>query len=236
MAEKAILPILPDASEFPYVVRMTSEVTSSNGSSSMATVCGTMLALMDAGVPVKEEVAGISVGLVERDGDYLPLLDITGTEDHYGEMDFKIAGTREKITAIQLDCKLKEGVPLDVLLNSMDLAKTGRNKILDTMKMELDAPRREVKSSAPRVEIVRFDPARKKDLVGPGGVVLNQIEAHYGVVLDLSQEGQCLIYGEGGEDSYEGGRGVKEARNAVNELVADVEVGGVYEGVVLDVK
>jgi len=236
LAEKAILPILPSASEFPYVVRMTSEVTSSNGSSSMATVCGTMLALMDAGVPVKEEVAGISVGLVEKDGEFLPLLDIIGTEDHYGEMDFKIAGTREKITAIQLDCKLKEGVPLDVLLGAMDLAKTGRNQIIDTMKAELDGPRNDVKSSAPRVEVVRFDPARKKDLVGPGGIVMTQIETHYGVVLDLSQEGQCLIYGEGGEHSYESGRGVKEARNAVNELVGDVEVGGIYEGVILDVK
>jgi len=128
----------------------------------MATVCGTMLALMDAGVPVKEQVAGISVGLVEKDGEYRPLLDITGTEDHYGEMDFKIAGTRSEITAIQLDCKLRDGVPLEVLLESMDLAKKGRGEILDTMKQELDGPRRDVKSSAPRVEVVRFDPSRKK--------------------------------------------------------------------------
>ena len=206
----------------------------------MASVCGATLSLQDAGVPITEAVAGISVGLVsspDGEGGSKLLLDITGTEDHYGDMDFKVAGGRDSITALQLDCKLKEGVPLDVILSALDLAKKGRNEILDCMAEEQPGVRPGgVKGSAPRVEVVRFDPARKSELVGPGGIVMRQIEEHYGVVMDLSQEGLCLIYGEGGEETYESGRGVKEARNAVNELVADVEVGGVYEGVVLEMK
>lgn len=242
LAEKAILPILPPKSEFPYVIRMTSEVTGSNGSSSMASVCGATLALLDAGVPIKAPVAGVSVGLaMDHQSDivsrYQLLLDITGTEDHYGTMDFKIAGTREEVTAFHLD--VHAGLPLLVVFQALDLARDARCAILDEMSIQSTMssegvidnlqPRAEQKPSAPRVEVVRFDPMRKKDLLGPGGAVIRQMEDRFNVSLDLTQEGQCLLFGDDREM-------VRKAMVAVMDLVADVEVGGIYEGTVIEVR
>eukprot|EP00978_Attheya_sp_CCMP212_P016364 scaffold42800_cov52-Attheya_sp.AAC.5 len=248
LAEKAILPILPPPSLFPYAIRLTSEVTSSNGSSSMASVCGATIALLDAGVPILSPVAGVSVGLVmdpdKNDNDvddsadlYTCLLDITGTEDHYGEMDFKIAGTANGITAMQLD--VKRPLPIEVLVRAMYVAKSGRRRILKTMQSQCQLysygiisklkPRKHLKLSAPRVAIVRFDPLRKRDLIGPGGAVLRQMEDRFGISLDLTQEGQCLLYGQDADL-------VAKARSAVMDLVADVEEGEIYEGTVIEIK
>jgi polyribonucleotide nucleotidyltransferase len=263
LAERAILPALPEQDEFPYSIRITSEVTDSNGSSSMATVCGATLALLDAGVPLKAPIAGVSVGVAIR-GDhtsseedpYSILLDITGTEDHvrlnskalslfefvshialyslqYGGMDLKVAGTRDGVTAIQLD--VKEPLPIDILVQGLNLAKLGRIKLLDAMDIETKRAygammrRKEPKSSAPRVEIIRFDPQRKRDLVGPGGVILRQLEDRYGVSLDLTQEGQCLLFGANPEM-------VETAKWTIMDLVSDVEEGGVYVGTVIEIK
>jgi polyribonucleotide nucleotidyltransferase len=240
LAEKAILPVLPPANDFPYAIRMTSEVTSSNGSSSMASVCGATLALLDAGVPVTAPVAGVSVGLAKDEvnsNSYQLLLDITGTEDYYGSMDFKIAGTDSQVTAFQLD--VKKPLSLSIVSEALDLAKDARVLILQEMESQSRIsssgvisellPRSELKASAPRVEVVRFDPMRKKDLLGPGGAVIRQMEDRFNVSLDLTQEGQCLLFGDDQEM-------VKKAKVAVMDLVADVEVGGVYEGTVIELR
>ena len=245
LAERGVLPILPPPAAFPYTIRMTSEVTSSNGSSSMASVCGATLALLDAGVPILAPVAGVSIGLVRGDAcgkdkneeSFAYLLDLTGTEDHYGEMDFKVAGTDSGLTAMQLD--VKRPVPLDIVIQAMDVAKEGRTAILSSMSAGANEssagiihqlePRRRLKPSAPRVEIVRFDPARKRDLVGPGGAVLKQLEDRYGVSLDLSQEGQCLLYGNDAP-------AVSKAKSAVQDLVADVVEGEIYQGTIIEIK
>lgn len=181
LAEKAVYPVLPSPSDFPYAIRMTSEVTSSNGSSSMASVCGATLALLDAGVPIVSPVAGVSIGLARHTDDepsYQLLVDITGTEDHYGLMDFKIAGTTDAVTALQLD--VKEPLPFSIISDALSTARDARSVILTEMATQSAetsmgavrelSPRSDVKPSAPRVEIVRFDPNRKKDLLGPGGV------------------------------------------------------------------
>jgi polyribonucleotide nucleotidyltransferase len=239
LAEKAILPVLPTADAFPYAIRMTSEVTSSNGSSSMATICGATLALLDAGVPIVAPVAGVSLGLAEdpTNGDHRLLLDITGNEDYFGSMDFKIAGTESAVTAFQLDVAYP--LPLSLISEALYLAKDARGAILREMEVQSRAsssgiisgllPRSDLKDSAPRVNIVRYDPARKKSLVGPGGAVIRQMEDRFNVSLDLTQDGQCLLFGDDHEM-------VRKATAAVMDLVADVEVGGVYEGTVIELR
>jgi len=239
LAEKAILPILPSANQFPYAIRMTSEVTSSNGSSSMASVCGVVLSLLDAGVPVLAPVAGVSVGLVQDSTNttHKLLLDISGTEDHYGLMDFKVAGTAEEVTAMQLD--VKQPISLPIVTDALNLAKEGRNVILEEMKAQSHrssdgaisnlSPRPELKPAAPRSSVVKFDPARKKDLLGPGGVVIRQMEDRFNVSLDLTQEGQCLLFGD------DNGM-VRKAKAAVMDLVSDVEVGETYEGTIIEIR
>lgn len=247
LAEKAIRSTIPPPDEFPYTVRLTSEVTGSNGSSSMATVCGATLALLDAGVPISYPVAGVSVGLAVNDSNKDSgvgqvdasglLLDITGTEDYLGACDFKIAGTKDGVTALQLD--VKRPLPMEAMVQALELANAGRNAMLDEMNVLSDetscgiisqlSPRPALKESAPRVAVVRFDPLRKRDLIGPGGAVLRQLEDRFGVSLDLTQEGQCLLYGANREM-------VAKARSAVMDLVADVEEGEVYEGTVIEIK
>lgn len=248
LAEKAIMSVLPAPAEFPYCVRITSEVTDSNGSSSMASVCGATLALMDAGVPLLAPVAGVSVGLALEEEDdfegdkettddkknYELLLDITGTEDHYGAMDFKIAGTFAGVTAFQLD--VKKPIPLSVVPEALELAKSGRQAMLKEMNVQCKdtvlqglKSRRTLKDTTPRVEVVRFDPQRKRDLIGPGGAVLRQLEDRYDVSVDLTQEGQCLIFGSDKDT-------VAKARSTVMDLVADVEEGETYEGTIVEIK
>ena len=222
---------------------MTSEVTDSNGSSSMASVCGGCLALLDAGVPIVAPVAGVSVGLaimekndddVDVDQPYELLLDITGTEDYFGAMDFKIAGTYSGVTALQLD--VKKPIPLTVLSEALKLARAGRQAILKEMDelckgtvLQGLKHRPGLKDSAPRVEIIRFDPQRKRDLIGPGGAVLRQIEDRYNVSLDLTQDGQCLLFGTNKDM-------VAKAKSVVADLVADVVEGEIYEGTIVEIK
>lgn len=245
LAEKAILPVLPSPHRFPYAIRMTSEVTDSNGSSSMASVCGAMLALLDAGVPIVTPVAGVSVGLALPDDpdtgtesinnrQYELLLDITGTEDYYGAMDFKIAGTYVGVTALQLD--VKKPIPLSVLPDALELAKAGRQAMLNEMTSQCKESvlgglkhRSNLKDTTPRVEVVRFDPQRKRDLIGPGGAVLRQLEDRYDVAVDLTQEGQCLLFGTDKDM-------VQKAKSTVADLVADVIEGEVYEGTIVEIK
>lgn len=240
LAEKALLPILPEADAFPYAIRMTSEVTSSNGSSSMATICGVTLALLDAGVPIVSPVAGISVGLASGQTDqdrHRLLLDITGNEDYFGSMDFKIAGTDSAVTAFQLD--VSTPLSLSVISEALLLARDGRIEMLGEMKSQAREtsggdisnllPRSDLKESAPRVNVVKYDPTRKKSLVGPGGAIIRQMEDRFNVSLDLTQEGRCLLFGDDREM-------VRQAKAAVMDLVADVEVGGVYEGTVIELR
>ena len=238
LAEKAILQVIPPADKFPYTIRMTSEVTSSNGSSSMASVAGASLALLDAGVPIKP-VAGLSIGLAKEPdkNSHQLLLDITGNEDYFGSMDFKIAGTESEVTAFQLD--VDAPLHLSLIADALDLARDARIEILKEMKTQAKVsssgvisdllPRSDLKKSAPRVNIVRYDPARKKSLVGPGGAVIRQLEDRFNVSLDLTQEGQCLLFGADHEM-------VRQAKVAVMDLVSDVEVGGVYQGTVIELR
>lgn len=234
LAERAILPLLPTAEEFPYTIRMTSEVTDSNGSSSMASVCGVTLALLDAGVPLLMPVAGVSVGAVSDGQDYALMLDITGTEDYFGAMDFKVAGTSVGVTAFQLD--VKEPLPEQAIVEALFLARLGRRSIFDAMEKACSSlpihalqPRLELKETAPRVEVVRFDPQRKRDAVGPGGIILRQLEDRYGVSLDLTQEGRCLIHGFDKDK-------VRKAKLVIMDLVSDVAVGDTHVGTVIEIK
>lgn len=239
LAEKAISPAMPPSSVFPYAVRLTCEVTGSNGSSSMASVCGATLALLDAGVPIMAPVAAVSVGVVSnsKSGNFGLVLDITGTEDHYGDMDFKVAGTESGVTAFQLD--VKKPLSMKIIEDALLLAKEGRVAILTEMEalarrsscgvVSNLMPRQVLKDSTPRVEVVRFDPLRKRDLIGPGGAVLRQLEDRYGVSIDLTQEGQCLLFGANPDM-------VREAKASVMDLVADVEEGGIYTCTVIEIK
>ncbi|CAN0041379.1 unnamed protein product [Discosporangium mesarthrocarpum] len=237
LAERALLPTIPDVQEFPYTMRVTSEVTMSNGSSSMATACSASLALMDAGVPVKEPVGGMSVGLMTLDapatgksiGEHVLLTDIVGTEDHYGDMDFKVAGTPSGVTAMQLDVKLEGGIPLSVLETALVKAEHGRKKVLMAMSKAIKCPAPELKPRAPRCEIVQFEPDRKKDIVGFQGQMLRKIEDTYGVHVDLSEEGQAVLFGENSEN-------VTAAKREVQDLVQDLREGEVLTGKVVEVQ
>lgn len=196
LAERAVLPVIPNPEDFPYSIRLTCEVTSSNGSSSMASCCGATLSMLDAGVPIAAPVAGVSVGLAS--GSNKLLLDITGTEDHFGNMDCKVCGTFGGITAIQ--CDVKEPVQLEVIVDGLNLSKHGRHAILREMDAHCKdtlgglVPRSATKSTIPRIEIIQYDPNRKRDLIGPGGSVIRQLEDRFNVDLDLSQEGRCREY------------------------------------------
>ncbi|PJA94169.1 MAG: polyribonucleotide nucleotidyltransferase, partial [Candidatus Komeilibacteria bacterium CG_4_9_14_3_um_filter_37_5] len=195
LAEKALVPVIPNKETFPYTIRVVSEVLSSNGSSSQASICGSTLALMDAGVPISKPVAGIAMGLVTNPkdkNDYKILTDIQGFEDHAGDMDFKIAGTNDGITAVQLDIKLG-GVSLKVLEEALWLAKAAREKILQQIIAVIPAPRAELSPYAPRIEVLNIDPEQIRDVIGPGGKIINDIIEKTGVEIDIEQDGTVLI-------------------------------------------
>lgn len=240
LAEKAILAVMPNKKVFPYMTRITTEVTMSNGSSSMASACGASLALMDAGVPIRAPVAGISVGMVSRPGadsgpgsssvgEYALLTDILGTEDHFGDMDFKVAGTKKGITAIQLDVKLEGGVPLEILEEAVYRAKEGRERILEVMDDCLSTPRAHLKRTAPLIEVVHFKKERLLDIKGIGGETLRGIEEKYDVNIDLTVEGQASVFSEDPEQA-------KEVKRILQELSGEVMVGDTFEGTVTSVK
>lgn len=227
LAERAILPVLPSVEEFPYAIRVVSEILSSNGSTSQASVCGSCLALMDAGVPIKAPVAGIAMGLVERveeDGSSTMaiLSDIQGMEDFLGDMDFKVAGTAKGVTAIQMDIKV-HGLSKKVLQDALKQAKDGRMHIMQEMLAEIPEPRKELSQYAPRIITMQVDPDKIRIIIGPGGKTINAIVEKTGVKIDIDDEGQVFIASTDME-------GAEAARKEIELLTKDVEVGEVYEG------
>ncbi len=222
LAERALLPILPDKDNFPYTIRVVSEILESNGSSSMASVCGGSLALMDAGVPIKEPVAGIAMGLI-KEGDRTAILsDILGTEDHLGDMDFKVAGTQNGITALQMDIKTS-GLSKDLMATALQQAKEGRLFILDEMLKALPAPRKEMSKYAPRIVTLRIPKDKIRDVIGPGGRVIREIIEKTGVTIDITDDGLVSIASTDEAQS-------KHAIHFIESLVQEVEVGRIYLG------
>ncbi|MBA8770876.1 polyribonucleotide nucleotidyltransferase [Staphylococcus coagulans] len=221
LGERALRYIIPDEKDFPYTVRIVSEVLESNGSSSQASICGSTLALMDAGVPIKAPVAGIAMGLVTRDDQYTILTDIQGMEDALGDMDFKVAGTTEGITAIQMDIKI-DGLTKKVIEEALEQARKGRLAILDHMMQTINQPRTELSAYAPKVETMQIKPEKIRDVIGPGGKQINEIIDATGVKLDIEQDGTVFI-GSTEQDM------INQARSWIENIVREAEVGQIYD-------
>ncbi|TMA82768.1 MAG: polyribonucleotide nucleotidyltransferase [Deltaproteobacteria bacterium] len=224
LAERAITAVLPDETQFPYTVRLVSEILESNGSSSMATVCGSSLALMDAGVPVKSPVAGIAMGLIREGNEIRVLSDILGDEDHLGDMDFKVAGTSEGVTAVQMDIKIG-GVTRDIMRDALYQARDGRLHILHAMQTALAQPRSDVSSYAPRIVTLKIRVDRIRDVIGPGGKVIRGIIEETGVKIDVEDDG--TIYIASADESA-----MQKAVDWIHRLTAEAEVGKIYKGTV----
>ncbi|MGH8536641.1 MAG: polyribonucleotide nucleotidyltransferase [Gammaproteobacteria bacterium] len=222
LAKRGIQAVMPDASEFPYVVRVVSEITESNGSSSMASVCGTSLSLMDAGVPLKDAVAGIAMGLVKEGERFAILSDIMGDEDHLGDMDFKVAGTVHGVTALQMDIKI-DGITREIMDLALRQAHQGRLHILERMNAVIAKPRPEMSEYAPRIITIKIDPEKIRDVIGKGGATIRAITEQTGAVIDISDDGTVKIA------SIDNAAG-QEARRRVEQITADVQVGMIYEG------
>ena len=229
LALKAILPVIPTADEFPYTIRVVSEILSSNGSSSMATVCATTLSLMDAGVPIKKPVAGIAMGLMSNDkGDYKVLTDLQGPEDHYGDMDFKVAGTKDGINAIQLDVKL-EGLTLEMAEKTLAQAKAARLQILDVIKGIIPEPRKEISKYAPKVVRIRISKEKIGALIGPGGKVINGLIEKYKLAgIDIEEDGAVSV---GSSDQAS----LNAALEEINMITRDIKVGDIVEGNIIKI-
>src|SRR5271156_6529706 len=234
LAERSLLAVIPSENDFPYAIRVSSEIMASNGSTSMASVCGGCLALMDAGVPIKTPVAGISVGLVTEHDDndnllrYLLLADILGSEDHYGDMDFKLCGTREGVTGFQLDLKLG-GIPLSLMNEAIDQAKMTRTKILAFMETVINAPRKEKSQYAPRIETIQINPEKIGLVIGPGGKNIKSIVAETGAEINIEDDGRVKIYSTSGD-------AMERAKEIILGMVGDIEVGKIYRGRVVTLK
>ena len=222
LARRGIQAVMPNMEEFPYVIRVVSEITESNGSSSMASVCGTSLSLMDAGVPTKAAVAGVAMGLVKDGDQFAVLTDILGDEDHLGDMDFKVAGTTDGITALQMDIKI-EGITREIMSQALDQAKDARLHILDRMTSVIAEPRAEMSEWAPTIMTFKIDPEKIRDVIGKGGAVIRAITEETGASVDIENDGTVRIA------SVDGMSG-KEARRRIELITADVEVGRIYEG------
>ncbi|MDJ1110714.1 MULTISPECIES: polyribonucleotide nucleotidyltransferase [Macrococcus] len=220
LGERALLQVIPDEKEFPYTIRVVSEVLESNGSSSQASICGSTLALMDAGVPIKAPVAGIAMGLVTKDDNYTILSDIQGMEDALGDMDFKVAGTKEGITAIQMDIKIN-GLTEDILREALEQARVGRLHIMEHMLSTISEPRAELSQYAPKIEIIHINPDKIRDVIGPGGKKINEIIDATGVKLDIEQDGTVFI---GSSDASM----IEEAKKLIENIVREAEVGQIY--------
>ncbi len=232
LAERALLPVVPPVEEFPYALRLVSEVLSSNGSTSMASVCASTLSLMDAGVPVKAPVAGIAMGLVKVGDDYITLTDILGAEDAFGDMDFKVAGTADFVTALQLDTKI-DGLPADVLAAALRQAHEARTKILAVMAEAIDSPREEVRDTAPKIVSLEIPLDKIGEVIGPKGKVINALQQETGADINVDDDGMVGTVTIGGKD----GGAVAEARRRI-ELILDppkAEVGAVYTGKVVNI-
>jgi polyribonucleotide nucleotidyltransferase len=225
LAQRALEAMIPPATEFPYTIRIVSETLESNGSSSMGSVCGSTLALMDAGVPIKAPVSGIAMGLVKEGDDYVILTDIQGAEDHLGDMDFKVAGTRDGITALQMDIKIT-GVTQEIMKGALEQANRARNAILDTMLEVIPESRAELSQNAPRITSVKIDPEKIGMVIGKGGETIRGLEADYEVQIDIEEDGTILIYATDGEKAA-------AAISAIESLTKEPEVGDTYTGKVV---
>jgi polyribonucleotide nucleotidyltransferase len=225
LAQRALEPVIPGVEEFPYTIRLVSETLESNGSSSMGSVCGSTLALMDAGVPIKAPVSGIAMGLVKEGDEYTILTDIQGAEDHLGDMDFKVAGTRDGITALQMDIKIT-GVTQEILRAALEQAKRAREFILDKMLEAIPEPRKELAGHAPRISSVKIDPEKIGMVIGKGGETIRALESDYDVQIDIEEDGNVLIYATEGDKA-------DAAINAVTQLTKSPEVGDEYTGKVV---
>jgi polyribonucleotide nucleotidyltransferase len=222
LARRGIQAVMPDMDEFGYVLRVVSEITESNGSSSMASVCGTSLALMDAGVPIKAPVAGVAMGLVKEGDDFAVLTDILGDEDHLGDMDFKVAGTDSGVTALQMDIKI-QGITREIMSKALDQARDARLHILGEMNNVISEPRDQMSEWAPTIMTMKIDPDKIRDVIGKGGAVIRAITEETGASVDIENDGTIRIA------SVDGASG-KEARRRIELITADVEVGRIYEG------
>lgn len=222
LAENALIPMLPDDKEFPYTIRLVSEALSSNGSTSMASVCGSTLSLMDAGVPIKRPVAGIAMGLIKEGDDVAVLTDIQGLEDHLGDMDFKVAGTDRGITALQMDIKIS-GLPDEVLSQALMQAKDARMQILAVMNTAIAEPREDLRDSAPRMITVKIDPEKIGAIIGPGGKNVRAIQEAHGVTVEIAEDGTVFIAGSDGPSVY-------MAQDRIRGMVEEPEAGRIYTG------
>lgn len=228
LAEKALLPVLPSQKEFPYTMLLVSEIMSSNGSSSMASTCGSTLALMDAGVPIKKPVSGIAMGIVTGEkSEYKILSDIQGPEDHWGDMDFKVAGTKDGITAMQMDVKI-DGITPEIVEEVLDRAFKSRMEIMDVMLKTIAEPREELSEYAPRIITIQIDPEKIRTVIGPGGKVINEIIDETGVQIDIEDDGSVFITAENGE-------GGEQAKKWIENLTHEVKPGEVFKGKVVKI-
>lgn len=228
LAEKALVPVLPTEEEFPYAIRVVSEVLSSNGSTSQASICGSTLALMDAGVPIKKPVAGISTGLVtdkQNPDRYVMLTDIQGLEDFFGDMDFKVGGTKDGITAIQVDIKI-DGLTYDIIEEAFERTKVARDYILDEIMLkQIEKPREEISKYAPRILTTKISVDKIRDVIGPGGKMINKIIAETGVKIDIEENGDVCVYSTDTESG-------EKALKMIKDIAKEIETSGIYDGIV----
>ncbi|HLN07425.1 MAG TPA: polyribonucleotide nucleotidyltransferase, partial [Xanthobacteraceae bacterium] len=227
LAWRAIRPVLPQQHEFPYTIRVVSEITESNGSSSMATVCGASLALMDAGVPLRRPTAGIAMGLILEDKRYAVLSDILGDEDHLGDMDFKVAGTEQGVTSLQMDIKIA-GITEEIMRVALSQAKDGRLHILGEMSKALTSARAELGAHAPRIEVINIPTDKIREVIGTGGKVIREIVEKTGAKIDISDDGTIKIASASGDS-------IKAAINWIRSIASEPEVGQIYDGTVVKV-
>jgi polyribonucleotide nucleotidyltransferase len=225
LAKRGVAAVMPSAAEFPYVVRVVSEITESNGSSSMASVCGSSLALMDAGVPIKASVAGIAMGLVKEEEGFVVLSDILGDEDHLGDMDFKVAGTSEGVTALQMDIKI-EGITKEIMEIALKQARGARLHILKVMDEAIQAPRAQISDFAPRIHTIKINPEKIKDVIGKGGSVIRALTEETGTNIELDDDGTVRISAVANEAAM-------EAIRRIEAITAEIEVNRIYEGKVV---
>ncbi|QJC30042.1 polyribonucleotide nucleotidyltransferase [Enterobacteriaceae endosymbiont of Plateumaris sericea] len=225
LAKKAIIPVMPNIEEFPYTTRIVSEITESNGSSSMASVCGASLAMMDAGIPIKNAVAGISMGLIKNKNNFIILSDILGDEDHLGDMDFKVAGTHEGITALQMDIKIT-GITYEIIKLALIQAKSARLHILEVMKQVISTPRKNISEFAPRIHTIKINPEKIKDMIGKGGSVIRALTEETDTIIEIEDTGIIKIAAKNNSQ-------IKFAIRRIKEITADIEVGKIYNGKVI---
>jgi polyribonucleotide nucleotidyltransferase len=227
LAEKALKPVIPTKDDFPYTVRVVSDILESNGSSSMASVCAGSLSLMDAGVPVKDPVAGIAIGLIKENDKICLLTDIAGLEDHFGDMDFKLAGTKKGITAIQMDLKI-EGIDIDLISEILTRAEKAKFVILEHMNEALEKPREELSKYAPRIKIISIPPDKIGMIIGPGGKTIRKLIEETGASIDIEDNGQVMIASNSPEST-------KQAIEAIEKMIEEPEIDKIYKGKVVKI-